>query len=252
MNRCSSHPRYRAVLFDAFRTLVTVGERAPMMRVDAPSWRPAMREVFARFAVEHPQAATDHLLDTFEAVTRELALIRRQFHREIPLAYRYELTFRRLAWPEETIRSALDRIVQTHRAALCEHCSVDTEAKQLIQYCHALGMRVGVVSNFDDAASVHAVLERAHLHRELDVVVVSADVGWRKPHPAIFRCALGAIGVAAEEALFVGDSFEEDVHGPHRIGMETAWLVPQQAPAEQRAVASFCLTRLPDLREALR
>ncbi|MFJ9446435.1 HAD family hydrolase [Kitasatospora sp. NPDC101235] len=39
-----------------------------------------------------------------------------------------------------------------------------------------------------------------------DVVVLSADVGVRKPDPAIFRIVVDRLGVSAEECLFVDDS----------------------------------------------
>ncbi len=223
-----------------------------MMRVDEPTWRSAMSRVFAALVPEHPDFGTERLLDSFEAVTRELAATRRQSQREVPLAYRYELTFRRLGWSERDIRTLADRAVQVHRAAIATHCRVSPEASRIVHYCRSLGMRVGVVSNFDDAASVNAVLEKDHLHQQLDIVVVSADVGWRKPHPAIFQRALAGLGVMPKESLFVGDSFEEDVRGPRSIGMDAAWLVPGEPPEEQRLEATFCLSQLSDLLPVLR
>ena len=43
----------------------------------------------------------------------------------------------------------------------------------------------------------------------------------RKPHPAIFERALEALGVAPENALFVGDRLFEDVRGAAELGMTT-------------------------------
>ena len=55
----------------------------------------------------------------------------------------------------------------------------------------------------------------------VDVGVTSARVGYRKPHPAIYRSILTALGVAATEAVFVGDSWEPDVLGPIGVGMRS-------------------------------
>ena len=41
-------------------------------------------------------------------------------------------------------------------------------------------------------------------------IVVSDEHGWRKPHPQIFTDALSVLGVRPEEALFVGDSPQDD------------------------------------------
>src|SRR5262249_48078953 len=61
-------------------------------------------------------------------------------------------------------------------------------------------------------------------------VVVSDEVGWRKPRPVIFRQALSDLGVTAEECLFVGDRPEIDVAGAKWMGMAAAWLNPARAP----------------------
>ena len=52
-----------------------------------------------------------------------------------------------------------------------------------------------------------------------DAVVVSGDVGVKKPDPAIFAPALEQTGLATDEALFVGDSPEDDVAGARAAGL---------------------------------
>ena len=49
-------------------------------------------------------------------------------------------------------------------------------------------------------------------------MIDSALVGVEKPDPAIFRAALEALGVAPEEALYVGDLYEVDVVGARAAG----------------------------------
>ena len=59
------------------------------------------------------------------------------------------------------------------------------------------------------------------LAERLDFAVFSSEVGVRKPHAEIFRCALDALAVAPEQALFVGDRLYEDVRGAGELGMTT-------------------------------
>jgi HAD superfamily hydrolase (TIGR01509 family) len=54
-------------------------------------------------------------------------------------------------------------------------------------------------------------------------IAVSADVGVRKPHPALFLHALSGVGVAPEEAAMVGDSLRKDILGAQALGMITVW-----------------------------
>src|SRR5579859_2403822 len=47
----------------------------------------------------------------------------------------------------------------------------------------------------------------------------AADVGYLKPHPAIFQAALSRLGVNAGEAIFVGDNPQDDIAGAQATGM---------------------------------
>ncbi len=51
----------------------------------------------------------------------------------------------------------------------------------------------------------------------------SADVGAKKPDPAMFNQALARQGVSAEEAVHVGDHLVDDIHGARNVGMHTVW-----------------------------
>ena len=90
---------------------------------------------------------------------------------------------------------------------------------RLLAGLRARGLRIGVVSNTDTP--------RRFFDPDLDVdaVVLSCEVGKRKPHPAIFRRALDELGVRAPETLFVGDSLAEDVAGAAALGMTTVQAV---------------------------
>jgi HAD superfamily hydrolase (TIGR01509 family) len=65
------------------------------------------------------------------------------------------------------------------------------------------------------------VFERQGLARRVDAIVLSSEVGKRKPHPAIFERALRDLDVDAERTLFVGDRRYQDVLGAKRLGMRT-------------------------------
>ena len=74
----------------------------------------------------------------------------------------------------------------------------------------------------------------------VDVVVSSAWVGARKPHPRIYTHTLQELGIAPEDALFVGDTWACDVDGPRAAGMHTVYLrrshlgVDHTAPTDDR------------------
>ena len=97
------------------------------------------------------------------------------------------------------------------------------------------GVRMAAISNA--AFSSHCLsreLERRRFGSYLAFVISSADVGRRKPHPEIFRQALGRLGVDASQVWFIGDTLAEDVAGAAAIGLE-CFLLAAVAPLDELA-----------------
>jgi len=92
---------------------------------------------------------------------------------------------------------------------------------------------------------VEAALAAFAIRDRFEVVVVSADVGWRKPHPEIFRETLRRMGMGPDQAVFVGDTPDADVLGPQGVGLDTIWIdrgnasLPPGAAPPTRTVSSF-------------
>ncbi|SEP21010.1 haloacid dehalogenase superfamily, subfamily IA, variant 1 with third motif having Dx(3-4)D or Dx(3-4)E [Halogranum amylolyticum] len=70
---------------------------------------------------------------------------------------------------------------------------------------------VGLLSNCSVPELVARTLVRADVGRDdFDTVTTSVACGWRKPHPDAFATVAGALGVAVEELIHVGDDPETD------------------------------------------
>jgi len=70
----------------------------------------------------------------------------------------------------------------------------------LVTRAHAAGIRTGLLSN-----SWGNEYDRTDWHEMFDAVVISGEVGMRKPEPEIFELALVRIGLPAAECVFVDD-----------------------------------------------
>ena len=77
---------------------------------------------------------------------------------------------------------------------------------------------LALISNFDHPPHVRRVLEETGLARHFQAVVVSAEVGIKKPDPEIFAPAIAAIGVSPERVAYVGDA-PEDILAAQGAGM---------------------------------
>lgn len=86
-----------------------------------------------------------------------------------------------------------------------------------VEALRAAGMRLAVISNF-----VWGGVELIHdleLARHFEALVISARVGFQKPHAGIFRHALDAMAVVPQRALHVGDSYRADIAGARGVGI---------------------------------
>jgi putative hydrolase of the HAD superfamily len=96
---------------------------------------------------------------------------------------------------------------------------------------------LAVVSNTIDTELVPAHLHALGIAGHFDTVVLSVEVGWRKPHPAIYAEALRRLRIDPASTVFAGDTYEADYAGPVRSGL-TAFLIDPDGrhdiPASQR------------------
>lgn len=92
----------------------------------------------------------------------------------------------------------------------------------------AAGFRLAVISNWDQR--LRSLLEVMEIAGRFEELIISAEVGVEKPAQAIFDHAVGALGVARDRALHVGDSLEDDLIGARDAGLEAALLVRDGAP----------------------
>ncbi len=73
------------------------------------------------------------------------------------------------------------------------------------------GLILGLISNL--------IIGEIELESYLDFIVTAKEVGSNKPQPPIFLAALERAGVAASEAVYIGDQYETDVVGARGVGI---------------------------------
>ncbi|MDW8308017.1 MAG: HAD-IA family hydrolase [Verrucomicrobiales bacterium] len=100
----------------------------------------------------------------------------------------------------------------------------------------ARGLRLGVISNWDDR--LRGLLQALDLARHFDVIVVSCEVGVLKPERPIFEAALSALDLPAATVVHVGDDFESDVVGARAAGLHGLHLV-RHGTAGDHAITSL-------------
>ena len=91
------------------------------------------------------------------------------------------------------------------------------ETLEVLKQLHGLGIKLGIVSNFD--SRIYSVLDSLHIRHFFDAIVISSEAGCFKPDRCIFKAALEALNVPGSSVLMVGDSPRDDVEAAIEAGI---------------------------------
>jgi HAD superfamily hydrolase (TIGR01549 family) len=214
-----------AVLFDLFDTLVLLDRsRLPEVHVNGKTRRTTAGHLHRAFQPFAPGLSLEDFVDALFWSWEEAERIRGESHREVTAPERFGMMFGRLGLGQGMVPpEALQMLLATHMKELSKAVVFPEHHGDLLRGLRKRH-RLAVVSNFDYTPMAWHVLEREGVAGLFETVVVSDEVGWRKPSPVIFELALQRMGTAPGDALFVGDRADIDVAGAQGVGMAAAWI----------------------------
>ena len=203
----------RAVGFDLFNTLITVEPHALDHAVSILSG--SLREEgitvdLETFRRAHREAAIQHITDT------------RRDGKETHNRFWISTALNLLGWEVAPDDPRIARAVEVYFSAFLEFCHLIPGTEQMLG---ALKARypLGLLSNFTHPPAAQAILDGLGITSFFDVVLISGEVGYRKPHASVFRMLLDKLGVEPGELLYVGDDPEPDIDGAWSVGIQPVW-----------------------------
>lgn len=107
-----------------------------------------------------------------------------------------------------------------HRWEHAHHFELYDDALPVLSELRRAGLKLGLVSN--TSRDLDAFVR--HFGIDVDAWISSGSHGKVKPSPLIFAAALDLLGVAAADAVMVGDSLEDDVEGARASGLRAILL----------------------------
>jgi putative hydrolase of the HAD superfamily len=99
-----------------------------------------------------------------------------------------------------------------------EAWGVYPEAVEVLEALRDHDVDLVALSNWD--GRLHAVLDGNGLGEFLPKRYISAELGWEKPDPAIYRHVTENLRLKPESLLSVGDDSRNDVEGPKKAGWQ--------------------------------
>jgi HAD superfamily hydrolase (TIGR01549 family) len=110
-------------------------------------------------------------------------------------------------------RTAIDTIQAAHK-----NCYLDPDCHTVLETLQKR-KTLALISNFDHSPHVKNMLRQMDLVKYFTAVIISEEVGLKKPDPLIFQLALSRTGLKAEEVIHVGDNIKDDIAGAVSAGI---------------------------------
>ena len=122
------------------------------------------------------------------------------------------------------VRDYLDQMTwellqSEHSLFAATNATLYDDTVPVLQHLRNEGFKLAIVSNWD--TPLDPLMERLGIADYFDIIVASHDarVQSAKPDSHIFEYTLAAVGVSAEEAVHVGDTYEADIIGARNAGI---------------------------------
>ena len=90
------------------------------------------------------------------------------------------------------------------------------------------GAGVYLLSNAQSCFTLRE-LDKMELTPLFDGIVISSDVGFKKPSEDIFSIALEKFGITPDCSVYVGNDMRDDIFGAHRSGLRTIYIETRQS-----------------------
>lgn len=206
-----------AVIFDFMGTLAMVQEY---------STKDPIEKMYESLVHDYSEIDYTHFREVYDTVHRKYMILRYENLKEVTNAVGISETLNLLGFAtkpgDEAVKKAVNVYFEDYLRSLTARSSALKTLRTLSDF-----YSLGLVSNFTYSPVIHAGLRRLRLNPYFDVILISQDVGWRKPLPKIFQEALKRLRRDAEETVFVGDNPLEDIQGAKKVGMKAVFIPSQ-------------------------
>lgn len=114
------------------------------------------------------------------------------------------------------------RITEIEYNFLRTGMNIYPDAGATLAQLRSIGIALGLITNASQSA--HILIEHLGLNTYFDAIVISSDIGIRKPAPQIYEHAMAELKVKPPNCFFVGDGTDDELGGAARLGISTIWV----------------------------
>jgi putative hydrolase of the HAD superfamily len=203
----------RAIGFDLFNTLITAGPQT-LQEANGRLILSLKQNGFAlegeRFKRAYRDAAVHHL----EECRKE----GRETHNRFWISAALETQGYRVSPDDPRIAEA----VEGYFSAFYDYCRIIPGTTEMLDRVKGT-FRLGMLTNFTHGPAARKIIEQLRLAPFFDVIIISGELGFRKPSPLVFQKLVDQLEIEKDELIYVGDDLEPDIVGAQNAGIQPVW-----------------------------
>ncbi len=100
--------------------------------------------------------------------------------------------------------------------------------KTMLKKLKKQGCGVYLLSNAQSCFTLDE-LHSLGLYHLFDGIIISSDIGVKKPSPDAFKIAFSRLNIAAEDSVYVGNDMRDDILGASSVGMRSVYIHTEQS-----------------------
>jgi putative hydrolase of the HAD superfamily len=206
-------PHIKAIGFDLFNTLFTI----------EPS---ALEEAVKRLILSLNMSGISVDEGSFKKAHREAALRfineARRDGRETHNRFWISAALMSQGYEVGPDDSRIAAAVDAYFSAFMDRCHLIPGTNKMLRALKG-AYRLGLLSNFTHPPAIREIIGSLGLTPHFDAVLISGELGYRKPHPLVFRLLIEQLGVKRSQILYIGDDPEPDIVGARQAGIRPIW-----------------------------
>ncbi|MBW2096068.1 MAG: HAD family hydrolase [Deltaproteobacteria bacterium] len=203
----------KAIGFDLFNTLITADPKAvseAVERLIKSLWKSGLSFEEVPFKKTYRRCAMDFLEKTKED------------GRETHNRFWISAALQELGYPVEPDDARIATALDAYFSAFFDYCHLIPGTVDMLNELKG-SYRLGLLSNFTHAPAGRGLITQLGLAPFFQVLLISGELGYRKPHAMVFQQLVKNVGVDRSRLLYVGDNIEADINGALLAGIRPVW-----------------------------
>lgn len=207
--------KYEHIFFDLDRTLWHFDENS----------KNVLKAIYSDFKLETNIGCVNTFIDKYQEINEQLWALYRdnELTKEELRWKRFSETLNHFKIDDDNIGSEMGDYYIYHSPRQTELFPYTQEV--LVYLSEKYNLHI-ITNGFEEVQEIK--LKESGIAHHFDQLIMSEQVGVKKPHPYIFKKALSLSGASVDDSIMIGDDLYADIYGAQRMGMDHIYFNPNK------------------------